>query len=382
MAINGVLFETFYNRTITNNCRLDEIRVGTTLASVTPTSVAVPEEGADKQVLWLGLTGDSTTFAPVSTKGTNWYQNKTASGGSIFMSGHKYYRGIVGSPPLSAGAFNYLVYDVGNVLESFGATGTAQRLLGMGGHDVIRGYYLAVKGKDYVSSTVWKKSHAVYVFYEYLCENGFLLLNPCPKVIYESENRLPHSVPDWQSLQQTYKRLKGSIHFWEHRDFAIIDLAYSCGLRRCELQGLNVDDIEQQEGTVRVKGKGGRERVVPVGPRALKDLLYYMYHIRPKFLKGGTTKALFVSWLGGGQRMNTRSINAIFRRLRIKYGFGKNFRPHNMRHAFATDLLRRGAPVQDVSRMLGHKKLETTQVYTRLVPRDLKRCHEKCHPRA
>ena len=80
--------------------------------------------------------------------------------------------------------------------------------------------------------------------------------------------------------------------------------------------------------------------------------------------------------------MNARSINKAFGRLRSKYGFGRSFAPHNLRHAFATDLIRHGAPVQGVSRMLGHKKLETTQVYTRLVPMDLKRCHEKCHPRA
>jgi integrase/recombinase XerD len=224
-----------------------------------------------------------------------------------------------------------------------------------------------------------------------LRENGFLLLKPCPKVVYESEKRLPRSVPDWQSLQQTYNRLKKSSHYWEQRDYAIIDLAYSCGLRRGELHSLNVDDIEQQDpdnvgtgSTIRVKGKGGRERVVTVGPHALKDLLYYVYHIRPKFLKSGTTKALFVSRIGGGQRMNARSINEAFGRLRSKYGFGRSFAPHNLRHAFATDLIRHGAPVSrpvGISRMLGHKKLETTQVYTRLVPMDLKRCHARYHPR-
>ncbi|MBD3390862.1 MAG: tyrosine-type recombinase/integrase [Chitinivibrionales bacterium] len=70
-----------------------------------------------------------------------------------------------------------------------------------------------------------------------------------------------------------------------------------------------------------------------------------------------------------------------FRRLRLKYGWARPFAPHNLRHAFATDLIRNGAPVQDVSKMLGHKKLETTQVYTRLVAADLKDCHARCHPR-
>jgi integrase/recombinase XerD len=79
--------------------------------------------------------------------------------------------------------------------------------------------------------------------------------------------------------------------------------------------------------------------------------------------------------------MNARSINKVFCRLRAKYRLGRSFAPHNLRHAFATDLIRNGAPVQDVSLMLGHKKLETTQVYTRLAPKDLKQCHQRCHPR-
>lgn len=121
------------------------------------------------------------------------------------------------------------------------------------------------------------------------------------------------------------------------------------------------------------QGTGGPDR---------HGVRYYVYHIRPKFLKGsGTTKALFVSWKGGGQRMNIRSINKAFGRLRKKYGLGRSFAPHSLRHAFAGDLIRSGAPVEDVSEMLGHKRLETTRIYTRLVPMNLKRCHEKYHPR-
>lgn len=250
------------------------------------------------------------------------------------------------------------------------------------GATTLREYFMAVKEEGHAASTVWSKRHAVYALYEYLRENAFLLLNPCPEVVCESEIRLPRPVPGWRSLREVYNRLKNSPHCWEQRDYAIVDLAYSCGLRRGELHGLNVGDIEQLDGTIRVKGKGGKERVVPVGPVALRELRYYLYHVRPQFFKdGGTTKALFVSWQGGGRRMNVRSINRAFGRLRKKYGFGRSFAPHMLRHAFAADLVRNGAPVQDVAEMLGHKKLETTQIYTRLVPMDLKRCHRKYHPR-
>jgi len=243
------------------------------------------------------------------------------------------------------------------------------------------GYGGAVKKRNLSASTTWKKQHAVYAFYEWLQQTGRILLNPARKPDSSHLTHLPRSIPSWITLKDVYRRLRRSHRFWEQRDFAIIDLAYSCGLRRRELAALNVDDIDEEGATIRVKGKGGRKRVVPIGPQALKDLRYYVYHIRPRFIKGSRTKALFLSWLAGGKRMHPYSINAMFRRLRLNYGFEKNFLPHKLRHAFATDLLRNGAAVQDVSKMLGHVKLETTQVYTRLLPMDLKRQHERFHPR-
>lgn len=246
---------------------------------------------------------------------------------------------------------------------------------------IIQGYTQAVKGQKRSAYTTWKKQHAVYALYDWLQQSGRILLNPARKPECEHLQRLPRSIPSWVTLKDVYRRLRRSHRYVEQRDFAIIDLAYSCGLRRRELAALNVDDIDQHGATIRVKGKGGRKRVVPIGPRALKELLYYVYHIRTLFIKGNHTTALFPSWIGGGKRMNPYSINAMFRRLRLHYGFEKNFQPHKLRHAFAADLVRNGAPVQDVSKMLGHVKLETTQVYIRLLPLDLKKQHERFHPR-
>ena len=246
---------------------------------------------------------------------------------------------------------------------------------------VILDYFRAAKEKNLAPKTVWKKIHAVFAFYEWLRESGHLLLNPCPRLRVESGPGLPHAIPRWETLRPVYEGLRDSPKVWEQRDYAVIDLAYSCGLRRCELHGLNVEDIRPEEGTIRVRGKGGRERVVPIGPRALRDLQYYLYHVRPKLLTAGGTRAVFLSWQQGGTRMNARSMNKALRRLHRTRGLDRAITPHNLRHAFATDLIRNGAPVQDVSRMLGHAKLETTQVYTRLVPADLKRHHARYHPR-
>jgi integrase/recombinase XerD len=247
--------------------------------------------------------------------------------------------------------------------------------------EIILDYFGAAKKKRQASKTLWKKQHAVFALYEWLREEGRILLNPCPKPRIESGQRLPGTVPRWDVLRPAFERLQESGRTVDHRDLAVIDLAYSCGLRRCELHRLNLEDIRPEEGTVRVRGKGGRERIVPIGPHALKELQFYIYHVRPKLVKGGITKAVFVSWKGGGQRMNPRSMNKALRRLHRTRGLDRSITPHNLRHAFATDLVRNGAPVQDVSKMLGHAKLETTQIYTRLAPSDLKTHHGRHHPR-
>lgn len=248
-------------------------------------------------------------------------------------------------------------------------------------HENATAYYIAVKEKMFASRTVWKKQFAAYAFYQWLKESGSLLVNPAPYPVTPTAQALPRRVPGRDTLAYTYEKLSESTELWEQRDYAIIDLAYSCGLRRCELHALDISDVNSTEGTLRIYGKGGKERIVPIGPKALKDLFHYIYHVRPRFIKESTTPALFLSWQRGGTRMNARSINKAFVRLRNKYGLPDTLAPHALRHAFATELVRAGAPVQDVSEMLGHTKLETTQVYTRLTVTDLKARHKQCHPR-
>jgi integrase/recombinase XerD len=242
-------------------------------------------------------------------------------------------------------------------------------------------YYRAVKEKHLSPKTAWKKQHAVHAFYAWLRDSGRLLINPAPLPVLGRRAALPKSIPSWPTLRHAYRRLRESRRPWHQRDFAMIDLAYSCGLRRGELTALDVTDINADTQTIRVRGKGGRERIVPIGKRTLADLLHYVYRTRPYFLKESRTKALFVSWFDSGKRLNPRSINKALRDLHGRYGLDRCVTPHNLRHAFATDLIKSGAPVQDVSKMLGHVKLETTQIYTRLYPHNLKQHHAKYHPR-
>ena len=109
--------------------------------------------------------------------------------------------------------------------------------------------------------------------------------------------------------------------------------------------------------------------------------MHYVYHVRPKFLKDSSTDALFVSWIAGGKRMHKYPINAIFRRLRKKYKLADSIKPHNMRRAYATHTLSAGAPLPEVSKLLRHTKIQTTTVYTRIDPKELKSLHTQFSPR-
>jgi len=247
--------------------------------------------------------------------------------------------------------------------------------------ETVRSFYRSLQESGLCRSVTHRRAHAVYAFYAWLKLEGYLLLNPCPEPPPSQSGILPRAVPDLDRIQTVYHRLAKTAKNYEQRDLAMIDLAYDTGLRRCELHRLNVRDIDPENATVRVHGKADHHRLVPIGPACLRELLHYIYEVRPKLAKESRTDALFVSWRAGGKRMNLESINAAFSRLRRKYGFDRSITPHALRHAFATGLVINGAPIQDVSRMLGHKKLETTQIYTRLAPRDLKAHHAKYHPR-
>jgi site-specific recombinase XerD len=226
-----------------------------------------------------------------------------------------------------------------------------------------------------------RKLHAVYAFYEWLRQSGHLLLNPFPRPGCEPQNQLPRRLPSMETLRAAYHALRESPHLWEQRDFVLIDLAYACGLRRCELHRLDLDDINLDDGLLRLRGKAGNERLVPMGPRTRADLRRYLAHIRPCFITAGAPSALFLSNHAGGKRLALHSINAIFARLRRTHSLARSFAPHALRHAFATHLLRGGAAIRDVSEMLGHVKLETTRLYTHLAPSDLRRHHAHHHPR-
>ncbi|MGI9302436.1 MAG: site-specific tyrosine recombinase XerD [Gammaproteobacteria bacterium] len=164
------------------------------------------------------------------------------------------------------------------------------------------------------------------------------------------------------------------------RDRAMLELLYATGLRVSELVNLSVDRANLRQGLVRVVGKGGKERIVPVGEEAVAWLGRYLAEARPELLRRrGSARALFVTNRGKG--MTRQAFWHLIKRYARAVGIEKPLSPHTLRHAFATHLLNHGADLRVVQMLLGHSDLSTTQIYTHIASARLKNLHQQHHPR-
>ena len=164
------------------------------------------------------------------------------------------------------------------------------------------------------------------------------------------------------------------------RDKAIIELMYSTGIRVSELTGIRVGDLQMEAGCLRCIGKGNKERLVPVGKKALAVVEAYLKKSRPELLKDGASSQLFLNQRG--RPMDRVTIWKIMGRYGRKAQLRKPLKPHTLRHSFATHLLDRGADLRSVQMMLGHSDISTTQIYTHVVEERLKQVYKAHHPRA
>ncbi len=163
------------------------------------------------------------------------------------------------------------------------------------------------------------------------------------------------------------------------RDRAMLELLYACGLRISELVGLRTSAVNLQQGVVRVLGKGGRERLVPMGLEAQRWVVRFVGEARPELLHGRTTDVLFPS--NRAKAMTRQTFWHAIKRYAAAAGISRSISPHTLRHAFATHLLNHGADLRAVQMMLGHADLSTTQIYTHVAQARLKALHGAHHPR-
>jgi integrase/recombinase XerD len=202
-----------------------------------------------------------------------------------------------------------------------------------------------------------------------------------PVVTVESP-KFRQSLPEFLSIEEVDRLLSqpDASSTLGLRDKAMIELLYSAGLRVSELCNLAVDDLHVEAGSLRCIGKGNKERLVPVGKRALTVVQLYIQKARPEILGGHISKYLFLNRRGNQlDRIGFWKTLGFYGR---KAGLRKALKPHMLRHSFATHLLDRGADLRSVQIMLGHSDISTTQIYTHVVEERLKQVYKAHHPRA
>lgn len=164
---------------------------------------------------------------------------------------------------------------------------------------------------------------------------------------------------------------------YDYRNKAMLELLYSSGLRVSELVNLTVYDVQLSENIVRIIGKGGKERIVPIDDYATKYLTIYMTEYRPQLMKKQITNDLFLNNLG--KKISRQAMFKIIQQIALKKGIRTHFSPHTLRHSFATHLLENGADLRSIQELLGHSSISTTQIYTH-VSNQFKKENYECHP--
>ncbi len=223
-------------------------------------------------------------------------------------------------------------------------------------------------------------------FFRWLIKTGLVLFDPTASLNLVMKTRqLPKHILSEIEVERLLESLDLSRPIGL-RDRAILSLLYSTGLRRTEISGLDINAVDLTGGTVFVKrGKGGKPRLVPLGESAAADVLIYLQRGRPE-LAQGRTPALFIgaddrALKNFGKRLQPEGISQLVSRNSKRAGLPRLIRTHALRHAFATHLLRAGADVRHVQRLLGHSAVSTTEIYTHVALKDLAEVHARSHPR-
>jgi integrase/recombinase XerC len=248
-------------------------------------------------------------------------------------------------------------------------------------HLAIRAY-LSHLYRGHKKSSLARKLAAQRSFFRYLVEEGLLSQNPAEIVATpKQEKPLPTFLPvdEVFSLLETPDRSTT----WGARDRAILETLYSCGIRVSELTGLSEGDVDFSLGILKVYGKGRKERIVPIGEKALAALREYLPQ-RDRILGSlgykGRGSPLFINGRGG--RLTSRSVARILHKYILKCGLLRKVSPHALRHSFATHLLDAGADLRAIQELLGHVSLSTTQRYTHVSVDKLMEVYDRAHPRA
>ena len=247
--------------------------------------------------------------------------------------------------------------------------------------ETIREYLSCLYRRKVKKVTVNRKVSSLRAFYKYVLRTGKINHNPAEMIqTLKTEKHMPAFLSVDEMFELLKTRDDNSVLSLRNR--AMLEVFYSSGLRLSELAGLNLIDLDFNQKLVKVRGKGRKERIVPVGEPALKAVGEYLekvVQIRKDAAGDVFNKPLFVN--ARGKRITARSIARIVNEVTEKSGIGRKISPHALRHSFATHLLNAGADLRSIQELLGHESLSTTQKYTAVNINRMMEVYDKAHPR-
>ena len=263
-------------------------------------------------------------------------------------------------------------------------------------HPHIRAYLATLYDRGLSKASAARALAAIRSWFKWMAKANLIDSNPARLV---STPKLPKHLPRVPSVEEVARVLEAmergdkcdddsTIPAWPERDRVIFELLYGCGIRNSELVGLNLDSLKWADDAILVRGKGKKERLVPLGDEAAAAIRDYLPLRQSKLEAAGKGRFALEGPLltnlrmRGTCRLTTRSVGRIVKRTALSRGLNADVHPHTLRHAFGTHMLEEGADLRAIQEMLGHERLSTTQRYTQLTVGQVQRVYEDTHPRA
>jgi integrase/recombinase XerC len=286
-----------------------------------------------------------------------------------------YLRELAAARGASAHTLRAYKGDLGCLLTFLGEGATSERVTPR----VLRSFLAHLSAQGLSRSSIQRRLSAVRSFFKYLVKHGHTRAHPAAGL---RSSRAPRPLPKALEVSEV-ERLLAALDITSaagRRDRALLECMYSAGTRAAETVGLERADVDLEQGVARVRGKGKKERLAPLGSHAVNALRVYLADPERPRPRLESASAVFLNPRGG--RLTTRSLQRILERACRRAGLTRTASPHTLRHSFATHLLDRGADLRAVQELLGHAHLVTTQIYTHVSIERLREVYERAHPRA
>lgn len=279
-----------------------------------------------------------------------------------------------GLRPRTLGAYRSDIGRFVGYLDRLGVSGP-----GEAGPDTLHDYTVHLRSRGLATTTIRRAHSALRAYFGFLVTEGIVTEDPTGRMEGPAATRkLPEFLSQTEAARVVEAVDPDTPFYW--RDRAVLELLYATGMRVSELTGLSVGDLDAEDGSCLVFGKGGKERLVPVGAPALEVVGRYLAAVRPRLDRGKAKGAVFLNQRG--TPLSRMSVWTIVSRAAGRAGIERRISPHTLRHSCATHLLEGGADLAAVQELLGHADISTTQIYAHLDREYLRAIHRRFHPRS